>query len=159
MAKKRGEMLEQTEIKIPFEHLSPAAQAVIGENNIPRTVKGGRFVRGACELAPPFAFSVWLSFAHASKLSPEVMHGLLPVSLAAGTLSSMSIRTVASKEIQQAHEELKRVINKHGALSTEFEGHYPFNWINPTQIARTHPVFYVTGRGDVVFNRHIIPPV
>lgn len=152
-AKKRGEMLEQTEIKIPFEHLSPAAQAIIGEKK-PGTIKTARMFRAVSELIVPFATAGGLAIHQAINTGKRLGAGAIVGSVLGSLAVLVAYRSKHSKMIQQAHEELKRAINKHGVLHTSFEGHYPFNWINPTQIARTHPVFYVTGRGDVVFKKN-----
>lgn len=147
--KKRGEMVEQTEVRVPFEHLSPAAQAVIGAPGSFRTIKNARLFRGLSELAIP--------------IGATMTGAAMPFSLGAGELIGLAVGTVPVglafranyvKQIQQAHEELKRAINRHGVLHTSFEGHYPFNWMNSTQVARTHPIFYVTGRGDIVFKKN-----
>ncbi len=150
--KKRGEMLEQTEVRIPFEHLSPAAQGIIGGNNY-STIKKSRFMQRLTGLSAPPAFLFGLAVA-----GPLLERNLSILDIAGATIGavvpSVYYNIKFAKKVQQAHEKLKRVINKHGVLHTPFEGRYPFNWISPTQVAKTHPIFYVTGKGDVVFKKN-----
>lgn len=44
-------------------------------------------------------------------------------------------------------------MKKFGILKPSFENNYPKDWINPTIVEKTHPVFHVKANGDLVFHR------
>ena len=60
-------------------------------------------------------------------------------------------RQITVSTIQKKHNELVELMNKHGLLNTTAEGNYPRDWMNPSIIAKTHPIFYVKANGDLVF--------
>ncbi|MFH0712944.1 MAG: hypothetical protein V1722_05910 [Candidatus Micrarchaeota archaeon] len=157
--KPRGELKEQTTVKIPFEHLSEGVKRAIGYSQ-----------KEAFQFNPdPFrstSVQGWRgrrNFIRAGGIGPvaliEAISKDVPVpAKLASAVSGVSLAFVTSQlitapKIQRAHENLKEAINKHGLLDTKFEGHYPFRWMSPAFVAKTHPVFYVTGRGDLVFKK------
>jgi len=60
-------------------------------------------------------------------------------------------RAVIAKTIQSKHKDLVKAMKESGILQTKFEGNYPRDWINPTIVANTHPVFFVNWKGDLIF--------
>ena len=143
--KKRGEMLEQTTIRIPFEHLSEAAQQVIGGSQS-GTIGRARYLRRTAEAVGLAGGVLGVGAAH-------LIGAHYQSALIGSGIPTLGYRIKFSQEVQKAHNTLKEAVNKHGLLATKFEGHYPFNWVSAGVVAKTHPIFYVTARGDMVFKK------
>ncbi len=60
-------------------------------------------------------------------------------------------RGVQNTLMKIAHKELLDAMRFFGAINPNHEVAYPKNWINPADIARTHPIVYVNRKGDLVF--------
>jgi hypothetical protein len=123
------ELLKRRAVVIRREDLNPLLQygALV--------TRKGRRVRGLIEVLTPLYFMT-----------------RNPLTSALGA-PNILMRTIVVRTIQRLHETHKEIMNKVGVLSTATEGNYPRDWMNPTSIARTHPIFYVNARGDFVFLR------
>ncbi len=154
MAKlKRGEMKERTAIKIPFEHLSEAVRQEIGYS-IKRDVSSKRETLQSLRGFRSFGrLSVFGGVAALAATDSNDIIGKASSVAFSSAMGLGALQMLTAPWIQKKHEELKNAINKHGLLNTKFEGHYPINWMNSGIVAETHPVFYVTGRGDLVFKK------
>ncbi len=149
MAKEKKEKpLKKESLIIKFQHLNPALQEMIGRPNKKETLKKiilmenptirdkrrGRVIAEGSGLLCLPAIS-----------SPLAVYSSVGIGLAA------TGRTFFAKAIQKQHKELVSKMKKFGLLQTKFEGNYPRDWINPATVARTHPVFFVNYKGDLIF--------
>jgi len=142
-------------VTVEFGHLNPALQAIIGKSAFDdfcltldkKKLKALRFNRGLGELSL-LAGIGFLSGCPGPKLPSDNLHGVT------AALAGSSLRTWAAKLVQKRYIGLIKSMNQSGILQTKFEGNYPRDWINPTIIANSHPVFYVNAKGDMVFLRN-----
>ncbi|MBI5224996.1 hypothetical protein HY989_03930 [Candidatus Micrarchaeota archaeon] len=73
-----------------------------------------------------------------------------PIYLAPAGIAIMG-RELALKWYKESLSEIIQHIKQTGLLKPEFEKEYPKGWINPTNIAKTHPAFFVNNSGNLVF--------
>ncbi len=150
---KRGELKEQTTVKIPYEHLNPTLQAIIGtpghfsisHPNLD-TIQVNRASRGTAALGVLAVTAAFDNFQY-----PLTDVHLSNIAFGAGIVALYHVKH--SKLIREAHSRLRDTLGKNSVLQTQFEHLYPFHWDSAGVIAETHPVFYVTGRGDLVFKK------
>jgi hypothetical protein len=65
--------------------------------------------------------------------------------------TSIAARELFVRGLKKAHDGLIEKMNKFGVFDAKSEGTYPENWMRPTEISKTHPIFYVNGKGDIIF--------
>lgn len=56
-------------------------------------------------------------------------------------------------KIRKYNSELHSLMKVYGILQPKFEGFYPKRWIDPVEVAKTHPACYVAKNGDLVFRK------
>ncbi len=171
---KRGSMpwdkrIRATEIVIPYDTLSLKAQEIIGDPKInsysslkkhaDERERGGlkrytdsineeRIFRKGYDLL--FLGSLAASAAATHSLrNPEKLAG----QFIGGTLSTASAgaRTLLAHAVQKRHDDLISAMQKYGIVQTRFEENFPQEWINPTSVKKTHPIFYVDFKGNLHF--------
>ncbi len=153
---KRGELKEKNSVTVKFEHLHPRVQELIKSAD---TTGSREYFKNISRMlnGKPMTPSIRMHRINRSIAD----YGLVVNSLASVSTMLMApsiavgaaARSLVANSVQKKHEELKEYMNKFGILQTQHEHNYPFSWFNPTIVAKTHPVFYVKGNGDVVFRR------
>lgn len=161
MAKEKEKPLKES-IIVDFEHLNPALQKIIGVGRLAGmnpsaamflTIRGDRFVRGLSELSLlnlSFAMNVIIA-NNRGQLSSSELRSAYKLFLLGG-VPMATLRTVLAKDIQKKHQKLVESMKGVGILKPgRIESKYPEGWLNPSTVAKTHPVFYVKGNGDLIF--------
>lgn len=153
------ELLKKSTIRVPFKELNSSLQQVIALSEVivydapdqvqifhRPSIAEARFHRKNNEL-------LMLTNVGGGFLSGKVH--MIPASLVFGLFFGRAAarRHLWVSSIQNAHEALVHRMAKHGIIQTEFEGRYPKDWINPTIVSRTHPVFDVENNGDIIFRK------
>lgn len=119
-------------IVVKLDHINPHAYDTIKQH----LLEDRMYMRtGELLAAPPLAKTI---------LSGEMIY-TGPVAIGLG------MRMMASKWNKSNHMLLVNEIKKTGLLIPEFEKNYPKGWINPTNVAKTQPAFYVNSFGNLVF--------
>lgn len=158
--------LRQNKIVIPAAHLNPFLLRPLGKELRPphfdeamakskvfrekwdksppnpndpfKTLGGVRHMRGRSEVMT----AVWGTLG-AKAWSPIFVLSLVTFGMRQASVSMIhSIHTLIMKRIQEK-----------GLLNSEHTGEYPVGWSTLTHIMRTHPGFYVDGRGNLVLVR------
>ena len=152
MAKEKKEKpLKKESLIIKFEHLNPALQQIIGKIRFKRPsgespIKNIRNLRAMYE---GLSLIVLLALADNIRRKEPV-----PIRLQVSVLASIGGRTAIAKWIQLEHTTLVKTMKDFGILKPgRIESKYPEGWLNPSIVAKTHPVFYVKGNGDLIFPR------
>jgi hypothetical protein len=132
-------------VVVPYAHLHPEIKRIIGEP-LPRaasserdTIRTMRRIRAISEGTTVLGLFLALK-------------GAYPIA-GASTLPAAVTRTAASKAIQELHEQLVTAIKRYGLIDRRYASRYPSEWRSLATIARTHPIFYVNRKGDLVFKR------
>lgn len=143
--------LKQNEVIVPYNALNLRIQEIIGK-------KGslGIYDESIVHSQPEF-FSNQLAIRHLRKVrgftEGNAAIGLLtgmPEGIA-GAFLHWGARMVTVKYIRKSYEDILDVMNKFGVLQTKIEASFPKDWINPTKISQTHPIFFVDGKGNIHF--------
>ena len=144
-------LLKRHSIRIPNNELNPVLQMIIGTDvpflKEPITIRNSRILREIQEVN--ILSYAALAYGSNSFSLADKPHNFFvtPLVLATGGVAY----TYLAKRVQKLHEELADEMNRVGVLQSKFEGRYPRDWMNPSIISRTHPVFYVNRKGDLVF--------
>lgn len=147
----RIQLAKRTTVRVRFEHLNQALQEVIGEHDSItkfdlESIKNFRKLRAFAEGGN------LLTLMFALELARRKMYGASLLQLAMGS-GHAAIRQITVKKIQKKHVELEKKMKMFGILQTKFEKEYPSDWLNPTIVADTHPIFSVQANGDIIFRR------
>lgn len=146
--------LHSKEIVVPYDELDLHLQKLIGDPKLSsfmslgkslsetrnsRSIKTERTLRGLMELQT-LAYG---THAIITKGRDSFDKAIIPISIL--------LRTNFARQVQKKHLELADAMRKHGIIQTRFENKYPIEWINPTIVAETHPIFYVDRKGNAHF--------
>jgi len=143
-------LLELNTVRIPWRHLSPAIQEVIGHPPItPSATKGGirpmRWHRTQSYGLAAGSLLFTLSRIPLGGIPIEAFYAAAPAMVAGGKTMGWLVR--------RAHRRLHHTMNTYGILQAKYEERYPKKWLNPYVVAKTHPACYVARNGDLVFRK------
>ncbi len=139
----RLQILKRNTVRVNFEDLNPLLQILIGHHGFPHEpllfsqlpLRQKRTVRGVYD------------FATVTLLRPTP-EGIIVPGLLFGA------RTLYASGIQKMHDKIADYMKRFGILKGgQPETKYPPDWINPTIVAETHPLFSIQRNGDVIFRR------
>jgi len=126
-------MRKLPKVVIPNEHLNPSIRYAINEFNI---IPWARKIAGAITVATiPIIASTYED---------------APVNVAAFTAYQLFVKYKLTESFERIMSKIKTRANKYGLLDTRFESLYPNNWMNPIEVAKTHPIFYIDLKGNLV---------
>lgn len=144
--KKETELKERQKVEIPFEHIHPELQGILKFDQ--PSLKKIRGRRVQAEIIT--GISTFLAYNEYLAQDPTP---LLALDSANATLFTIN-RVMASKIIQKMHERITHSIKQNGVLHPDLEDETREvygNWSKPANLAKTHPIFYVKGNGNIVF--------
>lgn len=153
----RAQIVKRNAVRVKFEDLTPAVQDLIGQkgdvfSTYPTPtfedirLRSLRSFRGMHDLTTPLTAIAGVG----ASMSKQAVSS---ASLAGSHLVSVWMRTWVARLIQRKHEEIAESMKKFGVLVVKAERNYPPDWLNPTIVAQTHPIFSVTRNGDIIFRR------
>jgi hypothetical protein len=143
------------QVRIRFEHLSPAVQAIIkrpkGDSFSPdskkATIREARIARALFD---------GLTLATVGAGSFGWIMGSPPAVGVAGIYVGYNFtrRIKYAKKTNRLHEKLIETMSTYGVIAPKFEEEYGERWMNPADIAESYPIFHVEPNGDLVFHRN-----
>ncbi len=149
-------LLQQDEVVVPIEHVHPKLWEELHRSTNEYDALLMRYGMGfeAYEKAP---LTVTRSTRSVSEIllgvaAGAALHPQLPLTAAMTAAAAVAVRTISAVGVQRSHEHLMDAMGRYGVLNTQFEGHYPMDWMHPSIIRQTHPIFYVDGK----FNLHFL---
>ena len=156
MAGEKEKPLEKESLIIKYEHLNPRLQQMIGgkvniEDISPfiksRSIRTSRRWRASVEGE---TLATLLFVYHGIKQKDVSLIKEAKI----GSVLGITARTIFAKIIQRKHNDLVKEMKNGGIIQPgRIESKYPEGWLNPSVVAKTHPVFYVKRNGDLIFPR------
>lgn len=126
------------EYRIPFEQQPPEVQKIIGTR--------ADLYSGIRTAGPNWT----LMHARRAKTIAVSGHGVL-------TPAGYGRRRQRfNNMVRGRYREAIEVIEREGAFQPRFEGNWPKGWTNPATIAKTHPVIFWAGNGDLIVRQPTI---
>jgi len=150
----RLQLLKQNQVRVKLTHLSPAVQDLIGVNRVLdfvsanitiKTLRANRRMQDV--ILPLFSVCAAVGLTTPRAKTEDTAAFLSAVPMSAG------FRALLAKFIQGKYVQIAEEMKTRGVLQTQFEREYPPDWINPTNVMETHPIFSVQSNGDIVFRK------
>ncbi len=145
--------MNNKEIIIPLKHLAPGVRLLIGDPKLAREVfpimveynlKTSRSYRSLLHGGSLLNLYLLQQYLAEKNFSGGVILGGL-------LLYGGKVHIKTAETVQNYHLRIIDLMKKHGILDTKFEGNYPPELMRPTDLSRTHPVFFVDFKGNVHF--------
>lgn len=145
--KEPADLRERTTVRIPWGHLNPQLQRIIGEPGMKLPKKGRYDMRESRRLR----VGLWAETAVVGYIGAS---GAPAVGAVFGLPAAFGAK-LASNLVRYRNELLLSSMQEYGILQpkSEIEGLYPERWIDTAEVAKTHPLCYVAQNGDLVLRK------